>query len=72
MAQPEATSVAAFAGVGLLWRGWRAEPFVAVQNALDQSYVGSVTLNGAFARVLESAPRRNWYVGLELGAPLIR
>lgn len=54
------------------WRGMRAEPFVSVQNALNASYVGAVTLNGAFARVLESAPLRNWYIGLELGVPLVR
>lgn len=55
-----------------LWRGVRAEPFVSVQNALAASYVGAVTLNGAFGRVRESAPLRNWYFGLELGAPIIR
>ncbi len=54
------------------WRGMRAEPFVSVQNALDASYVGAVTLNGSFGRVREPAPRRNWYVGLELGVPLLR
>lgn len=54
------------------WQGWRAEPFVSVQNALDERYVGAVTLNGSGGRVLESAPGRNWYVGLELAAPLVR
>ena len=54
------------------WRGWRVEPFAAVQNALDHAYIGSVTLNGFGGRVLEPAPRRNWYLGLELGAPIIR
>ena len=54
------------------WRGVRAEPFISVQNALNTDYVGAVTLNGAFARVLEPAPLRNWYVGLELGAPIVR
>ncbi len=54
------------------WRGWRVEPFAAVQNALDHAYIGSVTLNGFGGRVLEPAPRRNWYVGLELDAPIIR
>jgi len=53
-------------------RGWRVEPFASVQNALDERYVGAVTLNGAFGRVLESAPGRNWYVGVELAAPLLR
>jgi iron complex outermembrane receptor protein len=55
-----------------VWRGMRAEPFISVQNALDAAYVGAVTLNGAFGRVHESAPLRNWYFGLELGAPIIR
>lgn len=58
------------------WRGtlagWRVEPFVSGQNLLDRTYVGSVTLNGFGGRVLEPAPRRNWYVGVELGAPIVR
>ncbi len=52
--------------------GWRAEPFVSVQNALNTAYVGAVTLNGFGGRVLEPAPLRNWYMGLELSAPLIK
>ncbi len=52
--------------------GWRVEPFASVQNALDQRYVGAVTLNGFGGRVLEPAPRKNWYAGLELGVPLLR
>ena len=52
--------------------GWRAEPFVSVQNALNTAYVGAVTLNGFGGRVLEPAPLRNWYIGLELTAPLIK
>ena len=52
--------------------GWRAEPFVSVQNALNTAYVGAVTLNGFGGRVLEPAPLRNWYIGVELQAPLIR
>lgn len=52
--------------------GWRIEPFAAVQNALDHAYIGSVTLNGFGGRVLEPAPRRNWYLGLELGVPIVR
>jgi iron complex outermembrane receptor protein len=43
-----------------------------VQNLLDERYVGAVTLNGSGGRVFESAPGRNWYVGLELAAPLLR
>lgn len=52
--------------------GWRAEPFVSVQNILDERYIAAVTLNGSFSRVLEPAPGRNFYIGIELGAPLIR
>lgn len=52
--------------------GWRAEPFVSVQNVLDEGYIAAVTLNGSFSRVLEPAPGRNFYVGMELRAPLIR
>ena len=54
------------------WRGtvggMAVEPFVGVQNALEARYIGAVTLNGAFGRVLEPAPGRNWYLGAELGA----
>ena len=42
-------------------------PFVAANNLLDQAYVGAVTLNGANGRVLEPAPLRNYYFGMELG-----
>ena len=52
--------------------GHAVEPFVAVQNALDQRYAGAVTVNGAFGRVFEPAPPRTWYAGLELGVPLRR
>lgn len=42
------------------------EPFAAVNNVFDRRYVGSVNINGAFGRVLEPAPGRNAYVGLEV------
>jgi iron complex outermembrane receptor protein len=54
------------------WRGWHVEPFASVQNVLDERYIGAVTLNGFGGRVLEPAPGRNYYVGLELGVPLLR
>jgi hypothetical protein len=44
-----------------------AAPFVAVQNAFGQRYVGSVTVNGANGRVLEPAPGRTAYAGLQVG-----
>jgi len=56
---------------GLL-RGRSLEPFVALQNALDERYVGAVTLNGFGGRVLEPAPGRNWYAGVEIGLPVVR
>ena len=68
-------------GRGLLnlrasWRGTVVgrvvEPFLALQNALDERYVGAVTLNGFGGRVLEPAPGRNWYAGLEIGLPVVR
>ncbi len=55
-----------------LVRGHVLEPFVALQNALDERYVGAVTLNGFGGRVLEPAPGRNWFAGLEIGVPLLK
>jgi len=52
--------------------GRRFEPFVSLQNALDSRYVGAVTLNGFGGRVLEPAPGRNWYLGMEIGTPILR
>jgi iron complex outermembrane receptor protein len=50
---------------------WRLEgsalrPFAAIQNLFDRKYVGSVNLNGAAGRILEPAPGRTAYLGLEL------
>lgn len=42
-------------------------PFGAVNNLWDRRYVSSVIINGAGGRVLEPAPARNLYVGVELG-----
>ncbi len=42
-------------------------PFVALRNASDQRYVGSVTVNGTGGRVLEPAPGRTLYVGTDVG-----
>ncbi len=47
--------------------GYRIEPFIGVLNAQNNAYIGAVTVNGAFGRVLEPAPLRNWYVGMEIG-----
>lgn len=47
--------------------GVRIAPFAAVNNAFNVAYVGSVNVNGAAGRVLEPAPLRNFYVGVETG-----
>ncbi|MFL5402609.1 MAG: TonB-dependent receptor family protein [Gemmatimonadales bacterium] len=62
------------AGITNLRVGWDGRagsmdiaPFVGVNNLWDRRYIGSVTLNGAFGRVFEPAPRRVIYVGTEIG-----
>ncbi|HEU4473469.1 MAG TPA: TonB-dependent receptor [Gemmatimonadales bacterium] len=62
------------AGVTNLRAGWQGDvgavqlsPFIGVNNLWDRRYVGSVTLNGLFGRVLEPAPRRVLYLGTEIG-----
>jgi iron complex outermembrane receptor protein len=62
------------AGVTNLRVGWQGDlgvvqlsPFVGLNNLWDRRYIGSVTLNGVFGRVLEPAPRRVLYVGTEVG-----
>jgi iron complex outermembrane recepter protein len=53
------------------WQGdvgvMRLSPFLGVNNLWDRRYIGSVTLNGAFGRVLEPSPRRVVYIGTEVG-----
>jgi iron complex outermembrane receptor protein len=41
-------------------------PFAAVNNLWNRRYVSSVIINGAGGRVLEPAPGRNLYVGIEV------
>lgn len=48
------------------WGGLRMQPFGAVNNLFDRKYVGSVNLNGTFGRILEPAPGRNGYLGMEI------
>jgi iron complex outermembrane receptor protein len=62
------------AGVTNLRLGWNGRsgqmeiaPFLGVNNLWDRRYIGSVTLNGAFGRVLEPSPRRVIYLGTEIG-----
>jgi iron complex outermembrane receptor protein len=54
--------VSGSAGLGAL----QFEPFVAANNIFDRKYVGSVNLNGTFGRILEPAPGRAAYVGMEV------
>ncbi len=46
---------------------WSVAPFLVVNNLFDRTYIGSVTINGFGGRVLEPSPRRNAYVGAEVG-----
>ena len=62
------------AGVTNARVGWEGDvgalqlsPFLGVNNMWDRRYIGSVTLNGAFGRVLEPSPRRVVYIGTEVG-----
>ena len=50
----------------------RLQPYAAVNNLLDQAYVGSVTINGAAGRTIEPAPLRNYYFGMEIGWRAVR
>lgn len=52
--------------------GTTVQPFLGVNNALNTDYIGSVTLNGANARVLEPAPLRHFYLGVETGWAVVR
>lgn len=45
----------------------RIEPFGAALNLFDRRYVGSVNLNGFGGRILEPAPGRTMYLGIEVG-----
>jgi len=58
------SSIRASASIG---RGaLRFEPFATINNVFDRRYAGSVNINGAFGRVLEPAPGRNGYLGMEI------
>lgn len=54
------------ASAGFSWGQARFEPFAAINNLFDRRYVGSVNINGAFGRILEPAPGRNGYLGMEV------
>jgi iron complex outermembrane receptor protein len=40
-------------------------PFVALENVFDRPHIGAATVNGFGGRVLEPAPGRHLYVGVE-------
>jgi hypothetical protein len=44
---------------------WDAQGFARIDNALDRRYAGSVIVNEANGRYFESAPGRNWVVGIQ-------
>jgi len=55
----------------LSWEGrsggaW-LRPFLGVNNLWDRTYISSLTVNGTFGRVFETAPGRNYYLGGEIG-----
>ncbi len=56
------------AGFELLAGGWRIEPFVRIDNVFDRRYAGSVIVNAAGGRFYESAPERNYHVGVRAQA----
>ncbi|MDX2194477.1 MAG: TonB-dependent receptor [Gemmatimonadales bacterium] len=54
----------------LTWSGTRGDarvqPFLGIYNAFNTLYVPSVIINGGFGRILEPAPRRNFYAGMQV------
>ncbi|HEY0674505.1 MAG TPA: TonB-dependent receptor [Longimicrobiales bacterium] len=60
-----AATVVDVRGAGQLRTGaTRWEPFVGINNLLDERYFGSVVVNAAGARYFEPAPTRNLYLGV--------
>jgi iron complex outermembrane receptor protein len=57
--------------VRLSWSGTSGgafiQPFLAVNNLWDRSYVVAVTVNGTVGRVYEPAAGRNFFIGAEIG-----
>jgi len=49
------------------WRDVSFLPYVGFANLFDRKYIGAVTVNGFGGRVLEPSPRRNLYIGAEIG-----
>lgn len=46
--------------------GWQLNEFFRIDNLFNKSYVGSVIVNESNQRYFEPAPRRNFFLGLEL------
>jgi iron complex outermembrane receptor protein len=61
---PAATVVDMRGGGTLRLGGSRWEPFIGLNNLLDEKYFGSVVINAAGGRYFEPAPGRNIYLGL--------
>ena len=53
---------------GFRWQAdrWSFEPFIGVNNLLDERYMSNIRLNAAFGRYYEPAPGRNVYGGVEV------
>lgn len=46
------------------WTRWEASGFARIDNVFDRRYAGSVIVNEANGRYFESAPGRNWALGI--------
>ena len=63
-AAPRYTVANIWAGLEQPLAGWSMREFVRVNNVADRKYVGSVIVGDANGRSFESAPGRNWSVGV--------
>jgi len=64
---PAYTVAAVNSGYKWLVENWTLDLFGRVDNLFDRHYVGSVIVNESNGRYFESAPGRNYSVGLTLG-----
>ncbi|MEN4711613.1 TonB-dependent receptor PqqU [Pantoea agglomerans] len=64
---PSYTVAAVNSGYKWLVENWTLDLFGRVDNLFDRHYVGSVIVNESNGRYFESAPGRNYSVGLTLG-----
>lgn len=49
------------------WGPWKLQTYARIDNLADKRYVGSVIVNESNGRYYESAPGRQWMLGLNLG-----